>query len=186
MSDFGEHNEHVFPLELQLLLSSSSSSSLLVFLVTLRGPWTTSNVSSFPRRYYASLRLSRGHSSPASRFLYLHLHRCLIRFNSTTAVMAARRMRCDERDKSCERKITLPRFPRECINNGRDVRTMKIDETLDTNRTNRECRRGRFWWGIIFKRTTLPRLRKFDTLSLLLLDFTLYHLTPISSSSLCN
>ena len=149
-----------------LQLLSLSSLSLLVFLVTSRGPWTTSNVSSFPRRYYASLRLSRGHSSPASRFLYLHLHCCLIRFNSTTAVMVARRMRCNERDKSGEWKIMLPRFPRECINNGWDVRTMKIDETLDTNRMNRECGRGRFWWGIIFKRTTLPRLWKFDTLSL--------------------
>lgn len=40
-------------------LQSSSSSSLLVFLVTSRGPWTATNVSSFPRRYYASPSISR-------------------------------------------------------------------------------------------------------------------------------
>lgn len=53
-------------------------------------------------------------------------------------------MRCDDGDKVGEWKITLPRFPRECINNGQDLRTMKIDDTLDTNRSNGECGRGRF------------------------------------------
>lgn len=93
--------------------------------------------------------------------------------------MAARQMRCDERDKVGEWKITLPRFPRECINNGQDLRTMKIDDTLDTNRTNGECRRGRFHEDNFYKDSTAAFTKVQNVITTLSLDFALRHLAPI-------